>query len=237
MICKEFCVIITLYLINPYTVKVFRFTDFQERIHIMRTDIYSFEKNEASVSQISVEAHKIAAYNGLGHKEEMKLTLLSEELVEMLPNLLHFGAGKFWIENNGSEYEIHVKVEPENMLPTMEREKILAVSKSGENAAAKGIMNKIRIAAEIMLANYAETADASALMYSESPYAFYDMGMYQEPFGYASAWSLSQYRSEAKTDSEAWDELEKSIIANLADDVVVGIIKGTVEITVKKKFD
>ena len=202
----------------------------------MRTDIYRFEKDEASVSQIHDEAHKIAAYNGLSHKQEMKLNLLSEELIEMLPNLLHYGTGMFWIENKGSEYEVHVKVEPENILPTIDRDKVLAVSKSGVNAAAKGIMNKIRIAAEIMLANYAQTADSSAMIYSESPYTFYDMGMYQDPYGYSSAWSLAQYRNEAEGDTEAWDELEKSIIANLADDVIVGIIGKSVEITIKKKL-
>ena len=35
---------------------------------------------------------------------------------------------------------------------------------------------------------------------------------------------------------EAWDELEKSIIAKLADDVIVGVLGGKVDIVVKKKF-
>ncbi|MCR5142759.1 MAG: hypothetical protein K6C68_09575 [Ruminococcus sp.] len=56
------------------------------------------------------------------------------------------------------------------------------------------------------------------------------------------AWSLMNYinafdREEEKQNrSEAWDELEKSIIANLADDVVVGVLNGKVDIVVKKKF-
>jgi len=53
----------------------------------------------------------------------------------------------------------------------------------------------------------------------------------------AYAWSLQKYRvkSEEKKD-EAWDELEKSIIANIADDVLVSLNGKSVEIIVKKTF-
>ncbi len=202
----------------------------------MKSDVYKFEKGEASVSRISGEVHKVAAYNGLSHKQELRLNLLSEELLEMLPNLLCYGAGEFWIEAKGDDYELHFNLELDDVLPTIERERILAISSTGENAAAKGIMNKIRIAAEIMLANYAQTAGTTSIVYSESPYAFYDMGMFSDPLDHTSVWSLSQYRDEAKQNTEEWDELEKSLVANLADDVVVGIIGSAVKITVKKSF-
>lgn len=35
---------------------------------------------------------------------------------------------------------------------------------------------------------------------------------------------------------EAWDELEKSIVAKLADDVQVGIRSGKVELVIRKRF-
>ena len=49
-------------------------------------------------------------------------------------------------------------------------------------------------------------------------------------------WSLTTYKKKVKANTEGWDELERSIIANLADDVTVGILGGKVMITVKKKF-
>lgn len=204
----------------------------------MRTDIYKFEKAVTDFDSISEAAAKIAAYNGLDKTQELRLTLLCEELVELLPNLLIFGNGEFWIENNGSSHEIHAVVEADDLLTAEDREEILSVSSSGKNAAATGIINKIRIAAETMLASYAESAGASGV-YSTVPdidYAFYDQGMYVDPLGYTNAWSLDRYRTEVKKGSDDWDELEKSVIAKLADDVTVGIIKGKVEITVKKKF-
>ena len=39
-----------------------------------------------------------------------------------------------------------------------------------------------------------------------------------------------------KDHAEEWDELEKSVIANLADDVTVGVLNGKVDMVVRKKF-
>ncbi len=203
----------------------------------MKTEVYEFKNNEKYTEDIIGIATKIAKYNELPVKQELRLTLLSEELVEMVPNMLQYGKGRFWIENNGSEYDIHIVVEPDTMLPSDERERILSVSRTGVNAAAVGIKNKIRIAAEVMMANYSLTAGSGSAVYPDMPYSFYEMGTYSNPAGYSNAWSLANYKDEAKDTKEAWDELEKSIIAKLADDVVVGIIGGKVEITVKARFD
>ena len=118
----------------------------------------------------------------------------------------------------------------------MERDEILSVSKSGKNAAATGIMNKIRAAAEVMLANYSQSAALTNALYADPYPDYYHMGYIVQPEDYTNQWSLSQYKENAKEDKEAWDELEKSIIANLADDVTVGIINGKVEIIAVKNF-
>ena len=205
-------------------------------INIMKTDVYKFDKTNANIESISGLTAKIASYNGLDRKQELKLSLLCEELVGMLPNLLKYGKGCFWIENDGNNYKIHAIVEADSLLSSIDRDEILSVSSSGKNAAAVGIMSKIRIAAEVMLANYAQTAGTAGTMYPDMHYSYYDMGRFADPAGYNSEWSLSVYREHARSDEEAWDELEKSIIANLADDVTVGIIDGKVEIVVTKSF-
>jgi hypothetical protein len=55
---------------------------------------------------------------------------------------------------------------------------------------------------------------------------------------YSSLWSLDQYRSTARKDEQAedWDELEKSVIASLADDVIVGVRGKRADIIIVKKF-
>jgi hypothetical protein len=56
---------------------------------------------------------------------------------------------------------------------------------------------------------------------------------------YAYLWSLDQYRStvDRSERAEEWDELEKSVIASVADDVVVGVKGKRADIVVIKKFD
>jgi len=202
----------------------------------MKTDVYRFEKDAARLGEINDVVSKIAVYNGLGKKQELELNLLSEELVEMMPNLLRYGEGSFWIENAGSSYEIHAVVEPETLLPSEERARVMSVSSSGKNAAAVGIMNRIKEAAETLMANYAVTVGTSGTSADEHDRSLHKMGGYAYAAGTGEGWSLENYRRSAKGDEEAWDELEKSIIANLADDVTVGILGGRVEITIKKKF-
>ena len=54
-----------------------------------------------------------------------------------------------------------------------------------------------------------------------------------------SEWSLQQYRESVKRDKKAleWDELEKSILGKLSDDVRVGVLSNRVEITISKTFE
>ena len=122
---------------------------------------------------------------------------------------------------------------PDELMTSERREQLLSLSTSGENAAVKGIMSKIFLAVELMAVNY----EAVANMAPASTYEFYHAGITTiQPF-VDNAWSLETYRRQAeKQQGEAWDELEKSIVANIADDVVVGVTGRSVEIVVKKSF-
>jgi len=88
-------------------------------------------------------------------------------------------------------------------------------------------MNKIRLAAQFMMLDYDSVAERVSV-----PLEFYRYGMIEHP-----VWSLEKYSEEAKkAQGEPWDELEKSIIANIADDVLVGVQGKRVDIIVKKAF-
>ena len=74
---------------------------------------------------------------------------------------------------------------------------------------------------------------------------FYDVGMSHagDAIGDA-AWSMRVYRVEIerylhenrKGAEDAWDELEKSVVAHVADDVKVSIKGRMVEMTINKKL-
>ena len=57
---------------------------------------------------------------------------------------------------------------------------------------------------------------------------------------FSQIWSLKQYqdgvREDAGEESEEWDEFERSIIASVADDVLVGVKGNRVSIIIKKTF-
>ena len=193
----------------------------------MKSNVCELKKDMSDFDIIPEEAEKVAVYNKLSERQARRLRLLSEELIGMVPSLLEIGSGKFWIETDGSNFELHVSLVPENIVE-VDREKILSVSKSGKNAAAKGIINKICLAVELMMVDYSAVA-------AEMPVEFYNMGMVGDMPHYSTAWSLANYK-EQTNEKEEWDELEKSIIAKLADDVVVGITGKKIDVIVKKKF-
>lgn len=203
----------------------------------MKTDVCKLTNDKSTLDSILHEAEKSAEYNKLTPKQALQLQLLAEEMVGMMPELLEIGNGEFWIENSGSDFELHAAIKTKRMSMD-KKEEIMSFSKSGVNAAAKGIVNKIKLVVESMADGYAE-----ASRYSDgSNLEFYDMGaanggLYNDIW--AGTWSLSSYKSSAEKndDKDTWDELEKSVIANIADDVIVGYVGRKVDIIIKKKFD
>jgi hypothetical protein len=148
----------------------------------------------------------------------------------MLPQLLEYGEGEFWIETRDRDYYLHLAVKAEDAAE-IDREKIIDVSTNKKNTI--GIMGKIVNAASIFLSGMYSAA-------GEMPYDYFAMGTLDGTYGLS--WSLMQYRESlenetAKTEkSEEWDELEKSVIANMADDVTVSVTGRKVDIIVKKGF-
>ena len=194
--------------------------------------VWKISKDDLSLQRILESAEEIAEKTKLNSKQSMHLRLLAEELVEMLPSLLAFSSGEFWIEQNGKSFELHTVLTPNEAITTEQRDELLSMSSSGKNAAASGIMSKIRLAATFMIIDYERNSADFPLIND-----FYLDGMGTNPNFMVPAWSLENYRIKAKSEkNEKWDELEKSIIANIADDVVVGVEGRKVEIIVKKSF-
>ena len=196
----------------------------------MKTEVYSYDIKNFDFDKVRFRAEQAAKANDLNNKQLLRLTLLSEELANMLPNLLENGNGEIWIENHDRNFEIHTIVTLNELLHETEMRRLLSVSRTGHNAAAVGIGSKFRIAVERMLANYLKASKINSGGMSN----IYEMGMINSS-SQVYHWSLEQYKHAFKKDD--WDKLEKSLITNFADDVSVGIIKGKAEIIIKKWFD
>ena len=195
----------------------------------MKSDVCKLLTKATDLKSVLKETVKSASYRDLDSRETSRLRLLAEELVEMLPELLQFSEGEFWVESEGKNFELHVTLHPNQTLTAEHREKLLDVSTSKQNAAAVGIMAKIRLAAEFFLMDYEKRAGMSESFYVPGTPSVISMA---DPL-----WSLSAYREGAKkVQGETWDELEKSVVANLADEICIGIRGKCVEMTIHKKF-
>ena len=62
---------------------------------------------------------------------------------------------------------------------------------------------------------------------------------YSEGVDYTFLWRLQEYRKSVTKDNNPaeWDELEKAVIASVADDVTVGVKGSCAKIVILKKFN
>lgn len=195
----------------------------------MKSNICPINK-KSGLKDILVEVDKVSKYVGLTAKENFRLRLLAEELSGMLPELVEKFDGNFWIENENKKFELHVEL----LVDSMDKEKkdaLIEVSKNKKNSSAVGFMGKIRDIAENMF------------LYSEGYTGpimndfLVDGYMTGSGASYSYIWTLDNYSSSCDNDKkEKWDELEKSIVAKLADDVIVGVRGKKVDIIIKKEF-
>lgn len=198
---------------------------------------------ENTVSSALTVADEFIEQLALDRKKSIHLRLLAEETLGMVKAMTGEFQAMFWMEAKDEEYRIRLSVKT-----SMSREKkndLLSVSKSGKNAAVKGFMGKVREIIENGLLNFDEALEMQQEFGDGFvDYAFVGMGIPGElpmtvPFKRESLiWSLSTYRETLEEEhvkpstAEAWDELEKSIVASIAKDVIVGVKKDSVDMTI-----
>ena len=205
----------------------------------MKTEIVSIFSSGDGRNEALELAERTGAYCGLDNKSVLRLRLLSEELIELIRSLSSDLRGDFWLETKDKNVEIHLKTEIPMDLQT--RNELLAVSSSGKNSAAKGLIGKIR--EMIAIKTLPENPDSKYM--EQQALGFLSLGYQMGTYGAGTySWSMNTYISQIdKADfnidetKEAKDELEKSIVANLADEVKVNIVNSDVEATIYKSFD
>ena len=198
----------------------------------MRSNVCKIEKGTRDLEAILLESERVAKYNGLSHKQTLQLRLLCEEIDGMLPNIIDDFDGELWIDFENSVCNINVSI----YIPDFNAEKkeeLIDIAKNKKNSAAVGIVGKIRDAIENVMLDE-ERMEMLALSAGSS-----GLGIgYSDVVNYDYLWRLDEYRSSVKKEeqSEAWDELEKSVIASAADDVIVGVKGRKADIIIVKKF-
>ncbi len=198
----------------------------------MKTDIISVSSSGRQMETALKQVEKVAAYKELGHKQALHLRLLAEEMMGMMRSITGEKEGEFWIEDENGKYRLHLRVNTH--MDSDKREKLLSVSKSGKNEAARGLMGRIR--------DFFDQSVDDDVASITSPLVMPDMFEQTSMTSLDWEWSMIKYvdvlSAKVKEDDpaakEAWDELEKSVVAHVADDVKVSIKGRTVEMTIIK---
>ena len=201
----------------------------------MKTDIISVSSSGRQMETALKQVEKVAAYKELGHKQALHLRLLAEEMMGMMRSITGEKEGEFWIEDEDGVYRLHLKVT--TPMDSDKREKLLSVSSTGKNESARGLMGRLR--------DFFDQSMDSDVASVTSPLLAPDMFEQTGMTSLEKEWSLIRYvgalSDKVKEDDpaakEAWDELEKSVVARVADDVKVSIKGRTVEMTIIKKMN
>lgn len=200
----------------------------------MKTDVIVVSSKGLRMNTALAEVEKVAAYKGLSARDALHLRLLTEEMMGMMRSITGENEGRFWIEDRDGVYELHLKVE--TRMNSGKREQLLSASTSGKNESARGLMGRLRD-----FFDRSADEDVSAFC---SPTLLTGVQEYAASSSLDWEWSMIRYE-QALTDGvereddaarEAWDELEKSVVAHVADDIRVSIRGAAVEMTIEKKL-
>ena len=181
---------------------------------------------------------KQGAESGLSNKQNLRLRLLAEELFGFIRSLTGDIDALYWIDRQGSTFILHLKAD-DIIMNREVREELLSADTSGKNAAAKGFMGKLRdMVASVMTPSAQGPSVLSGLslgMMSTSSPVGENAGMTSY------IWSLKNYKEKLDENEELeleeeTEDLERSIVANLADDVVVSIVGSRVQVDITKTF-
>ena len=197
----------------------------------MKTEKIFISNNDIRYDEVMDRVEMLSDDLLLDKKDALKCRLLVEETLGMVKAMTEEFIAYLHFE--GDDKEFRVELTAKTKMNAEKKEGLLSVSSSG-----KIIENGVLNFGDLMNLND---------IYSAGVIPYGDMGMVNQvesPLDAYFVWSLHQYRnnlSDAKDENsaaaEAWDELEKSIVASIADDVLVGVKKDHVTMTIIKKLD
>ncbi len=209
----------------------------------MKTEIMTITSQEAQLREALDMTEKLGLNNGLDRKSNLHLRLLAEELIGLMRGVTDQASATYWIEREGRQYILHLATEVK--LNRKMREQILAVSSTGENAAAKGFMGKLKdmIATAFLPADEASVSPLSGLSLGLMTMASNASPQAQQASVSTLNWSMQKYKSAIAADGsgskeieEKKYELEHSIVASIADEVTASVQGSLVEIKIYKAF-
>ena len=193
----------------------------------MKSEVIAVSSKGGGMDAALAQAEKTAVELNLSPREAMRMRLMVEEMMSMMRSIIGQLEGKFWIETEERAY--HLVLQAKTLMDTTQRAQLLSASTSGKNKAHRGIMGKI-------------LAFFEPLPIEDNPAYLAESILPGEEDGELT-WSLEAYRERLRKRKEAsesaqeeWDELEKSVVSHIADNVEVSIRGYDVELVITRKL-
>ena len=204
----------------------------------MKTKSITVSNRGLGVAEALALTERLGADGALEKRQILHLRLLAEELFGTLRSIAGDVEAEYWIEWESKSYALHLRANVE--LTRERREALISVSSTGGNAAVKGFTGKVRE----MIAVALLPKDSGVSLLSGLSLGLMSMA---SPSAQGSSdslrWSMKQYKTAVNSErsgstaaEEAWDELEKSIVASIADEISVSVRGSDVEITIFKTY-
>lgn len=184
------------------------------------------------------ESEAFSAYAGLNAHDAMHMRLLTEEMLCIVRGILDDFKAEFWIESERREDGIFCTIRLKAFISVDEEQedKLIAVSTTKYNEDAKGFVGKIRQFIRFSTQTMVQSNPDQLL----SQNIWYSMGL-ANGTGESTAmmmWSYQKYRENIadKPERQETDDLERSIVTKIADEIRVGFRSGQTTIIVEKFF-
>lgn len=195
----------------------------------------TFDGSEKAVNAAIQEAERYSGSENLGKAMKLRIRLLSEELISMMRGLPNMKNGQFHIRRDGSDYEICFEADAKINKET--RNSLVGVSSSNLNEAYTGIGGMVTQAIDSMM--LMSINDKNGVSKAS-------MNAMEESIGKADddyKWSYNIYK-EKEMQSQLEDdnsvnpeELGKSVLTKMSDDIRISVRTKHVSIRVLVKND
>lgn len=208
----------------------------------MVSDKFIVNSDAGRMAAARYATENFAWHAGLDKHSLLRLDLLVEETLGMVKAMVDDFYGRIWFSGDTDACEIHLEVTAN--MDSERREELLSVSSTGRNAAAKGFMGMLGDVISGALHNIGRAVDTAygGSAVSGSVIAPAGLGT-PDMYDLTPVWTLEQYKAnlekgrlESDALEQAKEDLEKSIVANLADNIVVGVKGDRIEMVIEKRF-
>ena len=203
----------------------------------MRQETVRIDSSGKGFAEALALSSELAKEANLDNKESVRLRLLSEEAVGLLRGLAGDVSADLLIKQYGKEFTLQLSGDV--VMDSNLHKQLIETSTSGETAAVKGFTGKLRemIATMLLPGTIGHTMVSGfsmGLLNMSSPSTVSNTVEAAQSY----MWSLDKYTQQVneKEDEKEKVTLERSILANIADEITVGIGGQHVEITIFKAF-